>query len=307
MHSPQIVSSILGIKVSSCHIYPLKSGSGVSVDKLELTQRGPKHDRLWMLVHDQGPNTGQFITQRDKSCEKLALVKAFPNGDGSTNFSRPSGETLVVSVSDLSIYDGVVHVWGDECAAMDAGIAVADWFSDYLGQPCRLVKMPDDFIRPADPVYSRQGDRVSFADGFPLLVTNAASLEKLRKYFPPNTDIGMERFRPNIVLEGIEPFEEDVIHEIKIDDVVLEFVKPCARCKITTIDQAKGISPSSEPLRTLGQVRRGKGKGLQGGFFGQNAIPRELGTIKVGNDVEILSRRPLHPALEIAVLKPDSS
>ena len=301
------MSSILSIKVSGCYIYPLKSGSGISVDELELTQRGPKNDRLWMLVQSQGPNTGKFITQRDKGCEKLALVKAFPNGVGDTKFSTPDGRTLVVSVDDLSCYDSVVHIWGNECVAMDAGNAIAHWFSDYLDQPCRLVKIPDDFIRSTDPVYSRQGDQVSFADGFPLLVTNAASLEKLRKYFPPNTDIGMERFRPNIVLEGIEPFEEDIVHEIKIGDVVLEFVKPCARCKITTIDQAKGISPSSEPLRTLGQVRRGKGQGLQGGFFGQNAIPRELGTIKVGHDVEILSKRPLHPALESAVLKPDSS
>ena len=301
------MSSILGIKVSGCYVYPLKSGRGISVDNLELTQRGPKNDRLWMLVQSQGPNAGKFITQRDKGCEKLALVKAFPNGVGDTKFSTPDGRTLVVSVDDLSCYSSVVHIWGDECVAMDAGNAIAHWFSDYLDQPCRLVKIPDDFIRSTDPVYSRQGDQGSFADGFPLLVTNAASLEKLRKYFPPNTDIGMERFRPNLVLEGIEPFEEDIIHEIKIDDVVLEFVKPCARCKITTIDQAKGISPSSEPLRTLGQVRRGKGKGLQGGFFGQNAIPRELGTIKVGNEVEILSKRPLHPALGIAVLKPDSS
>ncbi len=297
----------MGTKVSSCHIYPLKSGSGISVDKLELTQRGAKHDRLWMLIHDQGPNTGQFITQRDKNCEKLALVKAFPNDDGSTKFSRPSGETLVVSLSDLSLYDGVVHIWGDECAAMDAGIAVAHWFSDYLEQPCRLVKMPDDFVRHVDPVYSLQGDQVSFADGFPLLVTNTASLGLLRKHFPTNTRIGMERFRPNIVLEGVEPFEEDIIHEIKIGDVVLEFVKPCARCKITTIDQAEGCSPSNEPLRTLGLVRHGKAGQLQGLYFGQNAISRKLGTIKTGDDVEILSKKPLHPVLENVVLKPDFS
>jgi len=140
------VSSILGIKVSGCYIYPLKSGRGISVDKLELTQRGPKNDRLWMLVQNQGPNAGKFITQRDKGCEKLALVKAFPNGLGDTKFSTPDGRTLVVSVDDLSCYDSVVHIWGDECVAMDAGNAIAHWFSDYLDQPCRLVKIPDDFI-----------------------------------------------------------------------------------------------------------------------------------------------------------------
>ena len=94
----------MGIKVSGCYIYPLKSGSGISVDKLELTQRGPKNDRLWMLVQNQGPNAGKFITQRDKGCEKLALVKAFPNGDGEYEiFRHPSGRTLVVSVDDLSL------------------------------------------------------------------------------------------------------------------------------------------------------------------------------------------------------------
>ena len=108
----------------------------------------------------------------------------------------------------------------------------------------------------------------------------------------------MERFRPNIVLEGAEPFEEDVIHEIKIGDVVLEFVRPCSRCKITTINQTEGASTSDEPLRTLGRVRRGKGDGLEGVFFGQNAIPRKLGVVKVGDNVEILSKRPLHPALK---------
>ena len=128
------MSSILGIKVSGCYIYPLKSGSGISVDKLELTQRGPKNDRLWLLVQNQGPNVGKFITQRDKGCEKLALVKAFPNGLGDTKFSTPDGGTLVVSVDDLSCYDSVVHIWGNECVAMDAGNAIANWFSDYLDQ-----------------------------------------------------------------------------------------------------------------------------------------------------------------------------
>ena len=148
--------------------------------------------------------------------------------------------------------------------------------------PCRLVRLPDGFIRLTDGNYSRPGDNVSFADGFPLLVTNLASLGKLRNHFPPNVVIGMERFRPNIVLDGIHPFEEDFIHEIRISDVVLEFVKPCNRCMVTTIYQSEG-------------------GGLQGVFFGQNAIPRKLGAIAVGDNVEILSKKPLHSALQNTV------
>ena len=290
--------AVMGIKIFDCYIYPLKSGGSIRVENLELTQRGPKDDRLWLLVQDQGPDRGKFITQRDKGCEKLALVQAFPDVGGNMKFSAPGGQELVVSQDELSCYDGFVNVWGDDCAAIDAGNVAAHWFSNYIRKPCRLVKFPDDFIRSTDAAYSRQGDHVSFADGFPLLVTNVASLDKLRKHLPPNIEIEMERFRPNIVLEGAEPFEEDVIREIKIGDVVLEFVRPCSRCKITTISQAEGASTSDEPLRTLGRVRRGKGDGLEGVFFGQNAIPRKLGVIKVGDNVEILSKRPLHPALK---------
>ncbi|MFP4313576.1 MAG: MOSC domain-containing protein [Alphaproteobacteria bacterium] len=297
----------MSIKVSGCYIYPLKSGAGMPVDKFVLTERGPTHDRLWMLVQDQGINAGKFITQRDRGCEKLSLVQSSLDKEGKIKFSTPAGKTLEVSQSGWNKYKGAVRVWSDECAAVDAGDTAAKWFSDYLGQPCRLVKIPDDFIRATDPAYSRQGDQVSFADGFPLLVTNMASLKTLSEHFPPNVEIGMERFRPNIVLEGAEPFEEDVIHELKIGNVVLEFVKPCSRCKITTIDQTEGVSPSNEPLKTMGQVRRGKGDGLQGVFFGQNAVARVLGTINVGDEVEILSKRSLHPALENAVLKAEVS
>lgn len=297
----------MSIKVSACYIYPLKSGAGIPVDTLQLTERGPAQDRLWMLVQDQGLNAGKFITQRDRGCEKLALVQASLDQEDNIKFSTPDGQVLDITQNDLAKHKGTVRVWSDECDALDAGDTAAKWFSDYLGQPCRLVKIPDNFIRATDPTYSRQGDQVSFADGFPLLVTNVASLAKLSEHFPPNVKIEMERFRPNIVLEGAEPFEEDVIHELKIGNTVLEFVKPCSRCKMTTIDQIEGVSPSNEPMKTMGKVRRGKGNGLQGVFFGQNAVTRMLGTIKVGDEVEVLSKKPLHPALENAVLKPNLS
>ena len=179
----------MGIKISDCYIYPLKSGGSIRVENLELTQRGPKDDRLWLLIQDQGPDRGKFITQRDKGCEKLALVRAFPDVGVNMKFSAPGRRELVVSQDDLSCYDGFVNVWGDDCAAIDAGNVAAHWFSNYIRKPCWLVKFPDDFIRSTDAAYSRHGDHVSFADGFPLLVTNVASLDNLRKHLPPNIQI----------------------------------------------------------------------------------------------------------------------
>ena len=297
------------VKISKCYMYPLKSGAGVKVSSLELGKKGPKHDREWMLVKN-GANDdkkGRFITQRDKGCEKLALLHVFPQSNGDMKFTLPNGKTLIVENEQLTQYEGLVSVWGDECEALEAGEEAAKFFSEFLGIECALVKMPEDFVRKTESDFSKAGDHVSFADGFPLLITNEASLTSLSEHFPSGEDVNMQRFRPNIVLTGIDAFEEDVIHEVQIGDVVLEFVKPCSRCKITTIEQETASIPSKEPLQTLARVRRGKGGGIQGVFFGQHAIPRALGTVNVGDEVKILSKRKLHPALENVVLKPKSS
>lgn len=293
----------MSIRVSSCHTYPLKSAKGVSLDSMDLTARGPMHDRMWMLVQASGDKAGRFITQRDRNCEKLALISPHIDEKGEIDFALPDGNTLSTSTIHLKPYDGKVQVWNSECDALDAGDEASQWFSGYLGIDCRLVKMPNDYIRETDPDFSNEGDHVGFADGFPLLVTNTASLNSLSSHFPEGTNVGMERFRPNIVLEGAQAFEEDVMYQVKIGEVTLEFVKPCSRCKIVTIDQSTAVTASNEPLKTLSQVRRGKADGLQGVFFGHNAVPRTLGRIHVGDSVEVLSTKPLHPALEAASLK----
>lgn len=289
---------LVNIKVAACYVYPLKSGAALQVEKLNITDRGPEGDRSWMLVRDGGPNTGRFVTQRDRGCEKLALVQTVDQGDSLIEFKVPNGETIVVGDENLSAYDVNVEVWGDKLSVLNAGDEAALWFSDYMQQRCRLVKISDDFARYTDPLYSTKGDQVSLADGFPLHVTNVKSLVAIQKFIPPGVTIGMERFRPNIVLDGLPPFKEDVIHSVNISDVVLEFVKPCSRCKITTVDQARGVSISNEPLTSLVKTRYGAGLGLNGVFFGQNAIPRALGEISVGDDVEIVSEKPMHPAVE---------
>ena len=290
----------MAYKVASCYVYPLKSGRARQVEKLKITSRGPAGDRLWMLVRDGGPNTGRFLTQRDRGCGKLALVQATYHGNSQIEFKAPNGERLVVSDENLYPYEADVEVWGDKISVLNAGDEAALWFSDYMRQRCQLVKISDGFSRYTDPLYSTQGDQVSLADGFPLHVTNVESLVEIQNFIPSGVTIGMERFRPNIVLDGLPPFKEDVIHSVNISGVILEFVKPCSRCKITTIDQDMGVSTSNEPLASLVKTRYGEGLGLNGVFFGQNAIPRTLGEISVGDDVEIVSERPMHPALENA-------
>ncbi len=297
------------ITIAECWIYPLKSAQGIRVDKLELTSRGPINDRLWMLVQDQGAKHGKFISQRDKGCEKLSIVGALPQNDETTKFVLPDGQQISVNNSGLARYDGQVTVHKDTCDALDAGDEAAQFFSNYLNQACRLVRMPDDFIRPTDPKYSRPGDNVGgYADGFSLLATNLASLSKLAEHFPQNTNVTMQEFRPNMVLKGAVPFEEDTIGLARTENgVVLGFTKPCARCSMTTVDQSTGISTSNEPMTTLAKARNGNAEGLGGAFFGQNVILRELGSgiIRVGDEVEILSRREPHPALQNAVLRYD--
>ncbi len=294
-------ASQMSIKISDLYIYPLKSGQRIKSDKLEITLKGPKHDREWMIIRDGEENKGKFITQRDRDCEKIGLIKVIPS-ENSTKFIIPDQIELDIQDADLQRYSGTVRVWKDECEALDAGDKLAELISQYLDQECRIVKIPDNFSRKIKGEDENSKNSVSFADGFPLLITNETSLSELSKHMPADIEVNMDRFRPNIVLRGIKPFEEDVINQLKIGEIIFELVKPCSRCKITTIDQDNLQQLSMEPLQSLTKLRRGSADGLQGVFFGQNAIPRNSGIIRVGDEVEIISNQNQHPALEQAKL-----
>ena len=289
------------ILVDACFVYPLKAASALSVDELMLTARGPQHDRRWLLVHDEPDRRGVFITQRDQGCETLALIRAQPTDDGGIHCYGPEGDALQVPGSALCEVQQTVSVWDEPCQSLDAGDAAAQWFSDYLDLPCRLVKMDERFIRHTNPDYSLPGDHVSFADSMPLLVTNQASLDALNARLGDEA-VGMDRFRPNIVLNGAAAFEEDAIQTLQIGECVIDLVLPCARCRVPTIDQSTGTCVSKEPLTTLIAMRRGTSEQLKGVFFGQNAIARTLGTVRRGDPVTVLARRPVHPTLEHTVL-----
>ena len=173
-------------------------------------------------------------------------------------------------------------MWRDRVAARDAGAEAAAWLSAALGRACRLVHMADPAeARRVDPDYADAEDRVSFADGFPVLVTNAASLADLNARLA--VPVSMDRFRTNIAVSGAEAWAEDGWQQVRIGAVPFAGPKDCARCAVTTVDQDTGErSPENEPVRTLAQFRRKAGGRI---IFGQNLIPRGTGRIAVGDTV----------------------
>jgi hypothetical protein len=179
-----------------------------------------------------------------------------------------------------------VRVWDDTCEAWDEGDAAAAFLSAFLGTPARLMRMADSWVRPVDEDYAPQPAQTGFADAFPLLVLSEASLAELNRRIElrGRRTVSMDRFRPNLVVTGCEPFAEDRWRTIRVGAVLLDLVKSCARCAITTVDQARGLVPDhEEPLATLATFRREGDKVL----FGRNAVHRGPGRISVGDLVSV--------------------
>lgn len=254
--------------------YPIKSCRGTSLDEAIVGRRGIVADRHWMVTHDGG----KFLSQRE--LPRMALIEPRLT-NGTLEVTAPGMPALSLPVGGEG-HRVDVTVWDDRCVGIDEGDRVAEWFSSFLGEPTRLVRMPDDEVRQVDPTYAATGDQVGFADGFSFLLTSRASLDDLNRRLP--TPLPMNRFRPNIMIDGVEPWEEDGWRRIRIDGIELTVAKPCARCAITTTDQ-NTAERSKEPLRTLATFRNVKGKGV---MFGQNLIHHGTGILRVGSDVEVL-------------------
>ena len=177
-----------------------------------------------------------------------------------------------------------VSVWSDECEGIYMSREADQWLFNILGASCRLVFMPDESERPVDPDYAQKGDIVSFADGYPLLLTNQASLADLNERL--ERPIEMIRFRPNVVMQGADAFEEDNWNRVRIGSVEFECSRPCARCVLTTVDPSTGVKdPDGEPLKTL-KTYRHEGEGV---LFGINLIPRSSGQLNLGDSVIVLA------------------
>jgi uncharacterized protein YcbX len=267
------------MRVVEIRIYPVKGLRGLSVGDALVEPWGLAGDRRFMVVD----RDGRYLTQRQ--LPRMALIETGFVAGG-IELSAPGADRIAVATPDKGGPRTQVAIWRDRVAARDAGAEAAAWLSVVLATPCRLVHMPDpDKARPVDPGFAAAEDRVSFADGFPVLVTNAASLADLNVRLERPVD--MDRFRTNLVVDGAEPWDEDDWRRLRVGATFFAAPKDCARCAVTTVDQATGVrSDRDEPLRTLASFRRKAGGRI---IFGQNLIPRTLGRIAVGQDVEPLA------------------
>jgi uncharacterized protein YcbX len=252
--------------------YPVKGLLGNSLCCAGVNKRGLAMDRRWMLTDE----SGNFLSQRQLPKltqflpvfhEKLT-IKHLPSG----------GENNI----DPAEFDHVrqVEVWGQQCSAHGTSNEINIWLSDILNQKVDLVYMDDHDLRAIES--TGDDDIVSFADGYPILLTNMASINDLNSRLP--SPIEMNRFRPNIVVNGEAPFSEDSWKRIKIGEVTFKVAKKCARCHVINIDQVTGLS-SKEPLKTLSTYRK-EGNKVN---FGVNLIPELTGIIHEKDEVVILN------------------
>ena len=268
--------SVALFQLAGIHVYPMKSGAGVSIATRRLEAEGLAGDRRMMVVGDDG----RCITARTEP--KLMQVKAHLDGD-EVILAAPGVAPIAFAKSLLSV-TGDVNIWGDDVVALDAGERVAAWLDKFIGRTCRLmVKGP----QTRRPLAIGEGGTFSFADTAPLLLTNVASLTDLNRYL--DHEVEMERFRPNLVVTGPEAYDEDGWGIVRIGDVEFDVFGPCDRCVMVTLDPVTGEGRTDhEPLALLGRQRRGEdGKP----YFGQFLIPRTLGRLVVGDRVEVLSRK----------------
>ncbi|HID46496.1 MAG TPA: MOSC domain-containing protein [Chromatiaceae bacterium] len=253
--------------------YPVKSSRGESLTSVQVSVRGLLHDRHWMLVND----AGRFLTQRE--LPQMVLIRPRVVASG-LKLSAPGMSDLEAQPD--SEEELTVQIWRDQCTARVMSLAADQWLSEFLGVSCRLVYLPREQTRQVDQDYATSTDEVGFADGFPFLLISRASLDDLNRRM--GLTLPMERFRPNLVVEGSEAYAEDNWKRIRIGELEFRVVKPCSRCVIPTINPETGERTGNEPLKTLMRYRK-QGNSV---YFGQNLIHDGQGRLETGMPVEIL-------------------
>ena len=259
--------------IAGLNVYPVKSCGGVPLARARVGVRGlqvdtarrPVGDREWMIVD----SAGRFVTQRE--VPRLALIRVGVE-DGVLRLTLPGASPLDVPLAESTGATREVVVWSSTVRAHDAGELAAAWLAATLGHDLRLVRFDPAQERRCNPEYAGDsGAHTQFADGYPLLVIGQPSLDDLngRLAVGGEKPLQMNRFRPNIVLSGLDAYDEDHLDTIAMAGVVLRLVKPCTRCVTTTTDQATAVR-GVEPLQTLGTYRYHEA--LAGVAFGMNAI-----------------------------------
>ncbi len=271
------------MRLSQIFIYPVKSLRGVVVTTSPVDALGLLGDRRFMIVDANG----QFLTQR--ALPKMALVTTSLLGRQLTLSAEHFGAINVALTPDPAAPRLPVTIWkSTRLLAEDCGPDAADWIGEFLQQRCRLVRIGADFNRPIlKATYPSAGNVVNFADAFPFLIISNASLDHLNNRLRAQGEepVPMDRFRPNLVVSDCPPFAEDTRPRFRIGEITFISAGPCARCRVTTIDQ-RTAETSSEPLRTLAAFRR-ELTDSSAVNFGQNLLHEtKTGALSVGDAVE---------------------
>ncbi|MGY3484658.1 uncharacterized protein YcbX [Bradyrhizobium sp. USDA 4011] len=237
------------IRIKDLFVYPIKSCKGIRVSEIELSRTGFLGDRNWMIVDE----AGVFVTQREYP--KLALVEPTLS-ESNLTLNAPGMTTLVIPRQAPATRSREVELFGEKMPSLFAGDEPSKWFGEYLGGNFQFVCRDPGFLRKGGVQYpSRDEAPTSFVDNYGILVISEASRNDLNKRLV--TGVPMNRFRPNIVIEGVDAYGEDYFARARVDDITLRFVDVCYRCNMTTIDQEKAEF-GQEPLQTLGRYRGSK-------------------------------------------------
>jgi uncharacterized protein YcbX len=269
------------LQISELYIYPVKSLGGISVQQAELTDRGFKYDRRWMLVDEHN----QFLTQRSHAI--MAMLQTAINNQGIEVYHKQETDERVIIPFETESNEYLkVQVWDDTCDAIAVNSQLDEWFSRMLKMTCRLVYMPEQSQRKVDPKYAiEEKDITSFSDGYPVLLIGQSSLNDLNNRLADSLPIN--RFRPNVVFTGGAPYEEDEIEKVEINGIIFYGVKLCSRCVLTTINQ-ETMEKGKEPLKTLATYRMQNNKI----YFGQNILYNKAGIIHIGDELIIKNKKP---------------
>lgn len=281
------------VTVAGLYSYPVKALAACAHECADVHSTGLAHDREWMVV-DARRDPAVFVTQRE--WPELATFGAEASDDG-LRLTTPTGASLVIAGTPArGTHRRIrVRVWRDELEAVDVGDEASYWLATHLpdwatgrAAGLRLVRFAPDVTRWCKPQWvAPQSHATRFADGYPVLVTNAASLDALNAalYGGRGGALPMDRFRPNLVLSGLPAWEEDHVAHLTIGEVRLRLVKPCVRCEVTTTNQATGRRLGEEPLVTLARLR--SNPDLGGVTFGWNAVVERPGHLELGQPVGV--------------------
>jgi uncharacterized protein len=266
------------VRVEAIYVYPVKSLRGIRLNDSTFGSRGLTFDRRWMVVD----GSGAFLSQR--SHPKMATIRTCLDSDVLMLYA---GTDSVTVPTDFAGRPGVVRVWKTECLGNYVGEPADRVLSDWLGVQCHLVAMPDTTERKPNSPFAWDGDRVGFADSSPILVVGTGSLGDLNARL--DRAVPMERFRPNLVIDGTTPWEEDGWRTVELAGSEFHFLKRCGRCIMTTLDHETGERQGEEPLRTLAKFRHFDGNVCFGSYFAAG----QPGSVRVGDEVVVKEKTPL--------------